>query len=209
MFDQKKLFKLTFIRYIFSWLKKCVKVLCCCGFLREFAKKTKENALYDILKYAFIIILVIAYTKRGFISEVYIGEQSVYCQLCYYLEMEQEYLQVEITKYFNNLSAFSKKNIELKAGEIVLGYSKLPLDIKNTPTTVLSLRSKIYDSLKEHHDISLAMKNINCDSTVKKYRKNYKKYSKSKDIKSLCKFRKMSFFDKVFYHTKRIIRKII
>ncbi len=183
-----------FISQLIKFFYKMLKV-----FKKGFTEKFKENIFYDILKYTILGFLIIVYTNKGFIEEVYQGEQSVYCHICYHLEIEQEYLRAEIKSYLNNMP-FAKRSWSKheQGGFMSLGFI-------SEPSKDLEIRSKLYDSLREHNEVSLAMKHSNCDGISEKYNK-YSKYKKNPgDVNSLCKFRGMSFFDKIIYHIRKII----
>ena len=182
--------------------------------IQEFGKKIHENFLYDLVKYGLILFLVTLYVNRGFIIDTFLGEQSIYCQLCYHLEMEQEFFKIEIRNHFTTLANLMHQGTKKEKERGTLKYFTLLQDINSSSPKVFSLRSKIYDSLKKHNEISLAMKYSYCDRISKLYSKN-RVYSRPHyrsipvhNIKSLCKFRKMSFFDKIIYHIKNMIYKI-
>ena len=199
-----------FIKAIFQFLIKCGKY-----FINEFGKTFRKNFLYDLLKYGLILLLVSLYMNRGFITEVYRGEQSMYCQLCYHLEMEQEFLRIEIRNYFTVLASMVHKGTKKEKEEGSLKYFTLLSDININSPEIFSLRSKIYDFLKKHNEISLAMKHSDCDKVSNKYNKN-RSYPLPRfhripihNIQSLCKYREMSFFDKIIYHIKNMIKKLL
>ena len=169
------------------------------SFSYKFGKKFEENALYDLVKYGLLLFFVILYANKGFISHVYFGEQSVYCHICYHLEMEQESLRVNIKKHFDNISILEKKSWSKSKGGGFISHS-----ISFSPESN-KIRSKIYNLLRKHNEISLSMKYLDCDKVSKKYDEYTKHQKNPSDINSLCKYRGMSFFDKIVYHIKKII----
>ena len=173
--------------------------------IHAFAKTFRKNFLYDLFKYVLILFLISLYVNRGYIDEVFLGEQSVYCQLCYHLEIEQEFVKVETRHYFDALVGIVYKG----AKQDEKGYITLLSGIQRNSPEVSSLRSKIYDSLKKHNEISLAMRHSDCDRVAKRYKRNRSiPHTTIQNIESLCKFRKMSFFSKIIYRIKNMIYKI-